>query len=496
MNPSPSTAPGEKAVRTPRQRRATQLYLLIAVEVCERYSFYTMQGILVLYMTISLDFSEQKAYAEYASFSALLFLAPIVGGHIADHYLPIRSTIILGGLLLSAGYGLLALPAIDFLYLGLGFVVVGGGLFIPNMAAMVGSLYADDDVGRDAAFSLFYAGINVGAFAPLIVAGWIVANHGWSAAFLTAGLAVLLGTAILLFGWRGGAARHESARGPIWRAGLRRLPFAATVFALVILAIFATSKLMTFAGVTHTVLILTSLALVAFFVRLALVFDRIARNRLLFCLLLTLCSIVYVVLDQQAAMSLTIFTEYNVQRRIYDFEIPTVSYRALNPLFVILLGPLLAVLWSSLGRGGITPSVPAKFGIGTMVMGSAFVLLSLAIVGFASSGVISSSWIAGNYFLQAAGELLVAPIGLSTIIRLAPANMTGLMMGTWYFAGAVANTLAGSISQWAAVPDAANLPHLTAAAYASVFGGLGFGAVAVGVVMVFFARRLNRLAQA
>ena len=222
-------------------------------------------------------------------------------------------------------------------------------------------------------------------------------------------------------------------------------------------------------------------------------FSKKQRNQLLVCLLLTLLSVIFWLLYQQGAMSLNIYTEYNVQRHFIYWTIPTVVFQSCNPLFVILCGPLIGKLWTLLDRKGINPSTPAKFAVGIILMGTAFILFPLPILMKSSAGQINLWWIVLSYFVQSIGELFLSPVGLSMITELSPKQVAGLMMGVWYFATALANALAGFASTLTTLPSNQNDPLTTSSIYSHAFGELGLTAIIIGILTLALAPKLNKI---
>ncbi|NGO68763.1 peptide MFS transporter [Streptomyces boncukensis] len=463
---------------------------LLAVQVCERFAFYTMQGIIVLYMTQALDFRESVAYAQFASFSALLFLTPALGGPVADRWLTPRAAVLLGCGTLCSGYLVMALLPRGALPVALGLIIAGGGLFLPNMPRLVGSLAAahETDGQRDSAMSLLFVAINAGGLVPPLVMGWVIIEFGYRPCFLLAAAFVALGGFLLTR-----LPAHQADMRPLPGAGGRRVACAG-VGAGLLVVVFA-SVLVRFEFVAYTAVGLAAAVLFGYILWRGLRLPAAQRSRVLAGMALMGFAMVYVVLDQQAATSLTIFTEENVRRDIAGIEIPTVAFRAANPLFIIVLGPLLSALWLRLGERGRNPSVPAKFAVGAGLMGSGFLILSLAIARFPDgSGHTQPVWVLLLYFLMAFGELMLAPIGMAMVVKVSPPGMAGLMMGAWYTAFALAGILAGLLSR-ATVSDgaASGGPLSSADAYAQTFGWAGGATILIGVVLLVLRTRLNML---
>jgi proton-dependent oligopeptide transporter, POT family len=461
-------------------KQPIKLYLYSLVDMWERYGFYTMHGILVLYITQVFKFHNAQAYSIFAAFAALLYLTPILGGYIADRYMGSKLAVIIGGVILSAGYALLTLPDLHFLYLGLATITMGSGLFMPNIAAMVSDLYDKDDARREGGFSIFYTAINVGAFIPPIIAAFIIEKFGWHAAFLMAAVGVLFGVSIFILSTR---------RLKIYCHTWKTILCVVCIFVM----IYTISYLVKHTLLANIFLFTLSGLFLLYLMFKCFSFPRAQRNKLIACLILILLSIMFSILYQQAGMSLTIYTKFNVTRTFGSWTIPTVMFQSLNPFFIILLGPILAKLWNHLAQSKKNPSIAVKFGLGTCFMGLGFIVLPLAIRAHSNAGLISASWIILSYFLQTMGEMFVSPIGLSMVSELSPKKMLGLMMGMWYFATAIADALAGFVARWTTLPSGSNNPLITSPAYAHVFGWAGTASIVVGVFILFMSRYINKL---
>ncbi len=477
----------DKANRQPRQ-----LSILFMTEMWERYGYYTMRGILVLYMTKVFLFSDTRAYTTFAAFTALVYLTPLFGGWIADRFLGFRRSVVLGGVLLAAGYGLLSLPGQGLVFqLALGTIIVGNGFFKPNVSSLVGQLYGKNDPRREGGFTIFYAGINVGSLIPPLITGWVIIQFGWHIAFLMAAVGVLMGTVVFFFGLR----KHPELGGPpdTGQTPAVRLGNYLLISVGTLAAIYLFAELVKNTDLTNILLFVLGGLFLAYSFSRSFSYRDIRRERLIAVHILILFSIVFWALYQQAGMSLTIFTEFNVGREEGGWTIPTVMFQSINPLFIILLGPFLSKLWIRLDRTGWNPSIPAKFAWGTILMGLGFVILPLAIQFDDAAGKINLWWVVVSYFLQTMGELFISPVGLSMITKLSPKKMMGLMMGVWFFASALANALAGLIAEWTTIPSGSNDPLITDQPFSHVFGIIGWVALGVGVIFLFFAPILKRL---
>ena len=455
------------------------LFFICATEIGERFSFYMTRNILVLYMIKVFLFSNAHAYVTFATFTGLLYFTPLMGGYLADRWLTTKSAVIMGGLLLSLGYFLLAKSEQDIFYVGLATLIVGNGFFMPNIAKAVGHLYENNETQRESGFTLFYIAIQIGALIPPLIASGIIFRFGWNVAFLFSAMIILLTTFLFYFTYSSKDHSFSYFKYSFFVIGIILSIISFTVFA----------KNATLANIAFCLL---SSIFIFYAVKKSFDFSPAKRNRLLVCHLLIAFSILFWMLYEQVAMSLTVFLEYNVNRSFGHFTIPTISFFVLNPLIIIFFGSLFSKMWLWLDRYHLNPSIPAKFAYGTILMGIGFVFLPFAIMTYSSGGQISFYWIVLCYFLQSIGELFLSPIGLSMVIELSPKTMHGLMMGVWYFATAVANILAGFASAWTTVSSKTNLPMMTSPQYAHVFGELGMAAILAGMIVLIFTPRLKK----
>lgn len=458
------------------------LALISATSMWERFGFYMMRSILVLYMAKELSFSTQETYAIFATFSALLYMTPQIGGHLADQFFGRKYMITLGGLLLSAGYFLLALPGLSFFYFGLSTIIVGSGLFVPNISGILGELYLENDARREGGFSIMYSAINLGAFIPPLISAGLIAKFGWHIAFAVAGFGVLLGVIIFNIGL-GHVSQFKKIKNPV----LSKTHFLLVPAILVGILLF--SLLIKHAHLANIFLFTSSSCLIIYIIKESFKLPSHIRNRVIVSFILTTFSILFWALYAQGAMSLTLFAEYNVQRQTSWGMIPTMMFLALSPLYIILLGPVFAKIWLWLESKNLNPSIPMKFSLGTIFMGAGFAILPFALI--ATTGQVHPGWVVLSYFLQSVGELLISPVGLSMMTTLAPKNIIGVMVGTWYFAMAVANALGGLISTATVAPS-----DMSLSSYMQAFEILGAGAILAGVVILLFSPFLNNMISA
>jgi POT family proton-dependent oligopeptide transporter len=439
------------------------LATLFFTEMWERFSYYGMRALLLLYMTAAvpaggLGMDAARGGAIYGLYTAGAYLACLPGGWIADRLLGQRSSVFWGGVLIALGNLLLALPAGPGLfYAGLIVVVLGTGLLKPNVSCMVGELYRDGDGSRrDAAFSIYYLGINLGAFIAPFVAGTLGETLGYRWGFLAASAAMVLG--LIQYrstsGWLGdtGLQPHPAS------SAARRRGFRILIGALIVLGLLALAGA---SGIVHLDAIqlanaagIVMVAIAVLFFAAVLLFGKLTRaeqQRVVVLVLFFACAAVFWAGYEQAGSSLNLFTRDYTDRSFLGSwfaagQHPVSWYQSFQAIFVLLLAPVFAWAWVALGRRGRDPSAPTKLGLGLLQLGVSFVVMMLAAQLVVASGhKVLPGWIVLTYLLQTTGELCLSPIGLSNVTKLAPQRFVGQLMGTWFLGTAIGNLAAGVI---------------------------------------------------
>jgi proton-dependent oligopeptide transporter, POT family len=426
-----------KLVNNPRS-----LSTLFFTEMWERFSYYGMRALLVLYLVNSLNYSESEALHIYAVYTGLVYLTPLIGGYLADRFLGTQKSIFIGGLTMMIGHFLMAFP--DYLYLAIGMLIIGNGYFKPNISSLLGKLYKSNDVRRDSGFSIFYVGINVGAFLSPLIVGYVGETINWHYGFAIAGFGMLAGLIQFYYG-QNKIIKEDTTQQS------RKLKSAdwglITIISLIniplILLILEVNE------VINNYFFEILLALVTF-----ISFHLLTRKKQLLTAKEDLKKIVYIgVLSifviffwvgfEQAGGSLTLFANNSVDRNFLGFIIPASFFQSINPLIIILIGPMIANFWLRVDRSKSSINTPQKMGLGLLLLAGGFFLITL--VNNSSDSAISLWWLVGVYFLHTLGELCLSPIGLSMVSKVSPKKIASLMMGFWFLSSAVANFMAGKL---------------------------------------------------
>tara|TARA_B100000989_G_scaffold289271_1_gene260879 strand:+ start:124 stop:1572 length:1449 start_codon:yes stop_codon:yes gene_type:complete len=475
----------------PQDKQPKSLYLLFFTEAWERFGFYTLQTIIVLYMSKQLLFSDDQSYQLYAIFSALIYLTPVIGGYLADRVLGYQRAVIIGGVMLTLGYGVMIINTSAAFFAGLAILITANGFFKANVSSLVGTLYERDDPRRQGGFTLFYMGINIGSLFPPLIAGVLVHRYGWHSGFLMASIGMLLGLVTFLVGRRMLADHGSVPRGSPLLAG-RRLLFY-TLFYVAVLG-FTYIFYLAFQHPQAVDFILEFSGLAVALVVGYFIFHEHAdkRRKLIASVILIIISVGFWALYNQTFTSLMLYADRNMAKPFMGIQLTAEMTQFFNPFFIIVLSPLLSRLWLKLGRHGHDPSIPTKFAFGVLFMAAGFIFLSLGGQCCGSDGIVSPWWLVGSYFLQTVGELLISPIGLSMVTVLSPPKLVGMMMGVWFFAQAESAALAGFLARFSAVPDAANLSQALGI-YDSAFMNYGLLTLGLGVVAIALIPFLKKM---
>jgi len=419
-----------------KQDHPKGLYLLFLVEMWERFSFYGMRALIVLYMIQTLAYSTQKAGNIYGLYTGLVYLTPLIGGYLADRYLGQRRCISLGAILMILGLFSLAFAPKSFFLFSLFLMIIANGFFKSNISSVLGLLYKDCNEKKDSAFTIFYMGINLGAFFSPLVCGTLAVKYGYEYGFASAGFGMLIGLALYklyenkLLG-NNGLCPVSSIDGNIKSQSLED--------------------------------------------------SADEKNRLRALIVLMLFTIPFWICFEQAGSSLTLFAQYQTNRNFLGYEIPTGYFQSLNPLFIITLAPIISTFWEFLRKFSKEPSSVEKFAIALFLISFSFVILAYA--GHLSiKSLVSPLWLVLGYFIMTVAELCLSPIGLSLVTKLAPAKFLSLTMGFWFLTSFIGNLIAGV---WGG-----NYEKLTPI---KLFIGLAILSMITGLLLTFCIPKLKKV---
>ena len=438
------------------------LYLLFATEMWERFSYYGMRAVLVLFLTKAMMMDKAFASKFYGGYTSLIYLTPLIGGFIADRYWGNRRSITVGGLLMAAGQFILFFSASHYgpqathqlshwlLYLGLGAMIVGNGFFKPNISSMVGSLYAPGDTRKDAAYTIFYMGINLGSFLGNTITSLIGDKEGhpeafrW--AFLACGIAMTLGTVV--FNWGKSKYLHtptgeQVGETPVNSGGIKGIYALLPVLLALALGILWLDS-------TQFPLIAPLLGVAVVAIAFMIFSDKSLSGAdvkgIMVIFIVSFFVVFFWAAFEQAPASLTFFADEQMNRTIFGYELPASIFQNLNAIFVVAGAPLMALVWTALGKRGAEPASPVKMAMGLALLAAGYLVMCFGVKDLQPGVKVSMFFLVMLYFLHSAGELCLSPIGLSLVNKLAPAKFASLLMAVWFLANAAANYLAGYMS--------------------------------------------------
>lgn len=473
------------------------LFVLFFAEMWERFSYYGMRALLIFYLTKHWLFSDEKSGVIYGAYTALVYITPVLGGYLADKYLGQRKAVLFGAVLLTFGHFLMGFEgdggtsssALNIFWLALAFIIVGSGFLKANISVMVGQLYPRTDVRRDGAYTIFYMGINLGAAIGSLLCGYLGETYGWSYGFGAAGVGMLLGLIVFIWGKPLLLGRGEAPDPARLAAPVAGIKFEWLLYAVGLLAVVLCWWMVQNQAVVGTVLGAAGAVLVLYVLFVAVTkLERQDRDRIFAAMFLIIGSILFWALFEQAGSSLNLFTDRYVDRA----GVPASVFQSINAIYIVLLAPLFAGLWTMLGRKGLEPSAPAKFGLALMQLGLGFLVLKWGADAVGLENATPVIFIFLIYLLHTTGELCLSPVGLSAMNRLAPAHMASLIMGTWFFASATGNFAAGLIAA-ATGSEAAAGEGAGKGVVLDVYWTIGLVAIGVGVAVLVISPLIKKL---
>lgn len=428
------------------------LYYLFFAELWERFSYYGMRALLVLYVVERLytdmvsNEADELAYGIYAAFGALVYATPVLGGMIADKFLGYRKSIMTGGVMMTIGLFLMVIPEPLFFFSGLGFLVTGNGLFKPNISSMVGSLYEPGDPRRDGGFTIFYMGINIGAWLSPLVCGWVAYQWGWAYGFGMAGVGMVLGLIVFQIGIntnvftdKGLPPATEDAKKKIVGVSMSAWSIILSIVAVPVLSMLIWQS--DLAGY----LLYTILALVIIIVGKSFIeITKVEREKIIAIFILAIFSTIFWSFFEQAGSTITLYASRNVDLMFMN----AAQTNMINPFFIITLAIPFSMIWTWLSMKKMNPYTPFKFAYGLAQVGLGFLIFAYGARFASETGQVPILFLIVGYFFITTGELFISPIGLSVVTRLSPAKVVSFMMGVWFLSMSFAHYIAGIIAKF------------------------------------------------
>jgi POT family proton-dependent oligopeptide transporter len=485
------------------------LGLLFVTEMWERFSYYGMRAILVLYLVNALKWDTAHAANLYGTYTMLVYLTPVIGGYLADRFIGTRRSLVIGSLIISLGHFTMAVPGMTSFYLGLGFIIIGTGFFKSNVSTMVGQIYSNGDSRRDSGFTIFYIGINTGAFlGPLICGGLAQSDRfGWHYGFAAAGVGMILGLIVYLWGRekylpgigvsirrtpeeeraRAAAIADANTGNPVVHGGV-----GAVAGALVGWFLGSGSPL----GLAMGLVIGAALGITMLGTR------GEERKRVIALFIVVFFVIFFWAAYEQAGTSMNLFADKNTNLDVGGYKVPSSWFQSVNSAIIVLFAPVFAILWTTLGKRGKEPSTALKMALGLALLATGFIFMVMGGSRADTGVLVSPMWLVAAYAFHTFGELCLSPVGLSYVTKVAPVKFASLLMGVWFLANAAANKIAGSLAAYTPTPGQA--PQAPASGlggfiqsvsatnhgFYMIFVVAGFAAAAV---MLLFVPLLSRL---
>ncbi len=489
------------------------LFVCFATEMWERFSFYGMKYLLLLYLTKYHLFTDAMGLDVLGSYAALVYAMPVIGGLLADRYLGMRKAVVFGGLLLVMGHIGMAVEghqaylegdkiirdssALQVFYFSLALIVIGVGFLKPNISTIVGKLYVEGDPRRDSGFTIFYMGINLGSFIATLLCGYLGETYGWSYGFGAAGIGMLLGLIVFLYGQRYLEGHAEPSNPAILKErSLIGLNKEHTIYLLSLISLVAVWQMVQYHAVVSATLNTLSIIVLAGLVWfLATQCNAEERGRMGVLIILTMSTVVFWALFEQSAASMTLYADRVLDRNLLGFELTAAQFGAMNAFFIFTTAPFFAWLWMYLAKRGWEPSTPVKFGLGIIQAGLGFAALVYGAQHPDELGKVAAIWLVLAYFLHTTGELCLSPVGLSAVTKLAVPSVVGVMMGGWFLATAYSEMVAAQIAKLASIETVSGAVtdiSQALAAYTTLFEKLTYVGVGVGVALIVISPLLKK----
>ena len=502
------------------------LYVCFLTEMWERFSFYGMKALLLLYLVKYHLFDDANGYNLIGAYGGLVYAVPVLGGLVADRWLGMRKSVILGGVLLCLGHFGMAIEghqaavvsgkivrdesALQMFYFSLALIIAGVGFLKPNISTIVGRLYTDNDPRRDSGFTIFYAGINLGAFIAPLLCGWLGETYGWRYGFGLAGLGMVAGLINFIYGQRhfyGVAEANDPDRLNQRVFGILRREtaiYVAAVFGvLVIWGLVQThSVLLTFTSWLpamspvilglHSVTICLTFGVFWYLLKNA---TAVEKHRMTVLLVLILGGLTFFTLYEQTYGSWILFSDRLMNRNAFGIEWSASQLSALGAMFILVLSPGFAWLWPRLEKQGLNPGKPAKTALGILVAGLSFAILVYSIDHPQANGFVSLWWLVLAYLVLEIGEIMLSPIGLSAVTQLSVPRLVSLMMGAWFLGTSYSEVLAAQLGKLSVVAQLDGQEINLGAAmggYQSLFGLLFWIGLGIGIALLAFSPILNK----
>lgn len=462
-------------------------YMIFMLEIWERFGYYTVQGILAYFFVKMLGFSEDNAFYTFGAFSALVYGLVAFGGYIGDKVLGTKRTIVIGIITLALGYLSLAMANDKTVFLALGLVCVGNGLFKANPSSLLAKCYEDNDPRLHGAFTLYYMAINIGSIGALFLGPYFSEKFGWHSAFFLSFIGLLLALANYFY------SRHtvEEIHTP---ADDKKIswPFYNIIIIGILFVTLGSAYLLQHVQIAKYLVWLVTVLVTATFFYYMVPESAESRKRMWVAFILMIEAVVFFTLYQQMPTSLNFFAIHNVDHHLLGIAINPQSFQVLNPIWIMLLSPIVAAIYFRMHQNDSETSTAHKFAFGMTLCGISFTLLYFARFFASEAGIVSSWWLIASYFFQSAGELLVSALGVAMVAELVPNHISGFIMGMWFLTSSIAGFTGAWVASHTAVPANLDKGIESLNIYTTVFLQIGLVTLAISVVMWMIAPQLSR----
>ncbi|WP_111745987.1 peptide MFS transporter [Salinisphaera orenii] len=459
---------------------------LFLIEMWERFGYYGMGALMVLFMTTQRDFSDKRAVLIWGAFVAMIYAMPTIGGYIGDKYLGARRTMTFGAIVLMGGYLLLAIPSKETFFISMGVIAIGNGLFKVNPNNLLSRLYEDDTAKLDSAFTAYYMSINIGSMISIFITPIVAHFYSWHLAFGISALGLALGLINYAF-----MRKHLQPYGSapdFEKLNYKRLfnVIAGTCVMAYLLSLIIQHQI-----IAESIMTMFGLVALGVFAFLMFKFPE-ERNHLAACLVLITVVIVFFVYYQQMTTSLTLFAKQNVAHQLLGVHILPAQFQDMNPIWIVILSPLVAWFYNRMGNRKGDFNIATKYAFGLFLSSAAFFVFAVSGL-TAVNGTVSAWWMVAGYGLQSFAELIISGLGLAMIARLVPKRLRGFMMGAYFLGTAVAQYIGGAIAGIASVPEGVTDPVKSLPLYTELFMKLGIAALIAAVILSCLVPWLKRL---
>lgn len=465
--------------------------MLFFIEFWERFGYYGLQAVLAGFFVKSLGMEDAESFVVFGAFSAMVYGYVSLGGFLGDKILGTQRTITLGAVVLMIGYAMMALAGADktMVFLALGAIACGNGIFKANPSSLLSKLYEGDEKDLDSAFTMYYMAVNIGSFISMLLVPIIGAQYGLSLGFMICAMGLILAVG----GFLGFRYLVRGIDSPAGAEPLTMKKIVLTLIGVVVMTVFS-SWLLSHLSVAHWLLFVIGVLVYGVFFKMIIQAKGAERSHMAAAMILIVEAIIFFTLYQQMPTSLNFFAIKNVEHSVLGIAIPNAEvFQTLNPFWIMLASPVLAWAYSHFGSEGKDLSMPAKFALGMLLTAASFLVVGFSANFANEAGIVSAWWLIGSYFLSSVGELLISGLGLSMISKLVPQKLIGFLMGAWFLTTSIAAILGGWVATLTTVSKDVVDPLQTLPVYSEVFTQIGLVTLGVTIIMALTVPMLNRL---